>query len=109
VGIARPLVGGAFEKRVAETAIAAFEQTNALSDFRQIGDQCFAILFIDLCSGWHLHHGVFTIGAGPDFAFAAFAILGFHMLLKTVIDQRVEIIDRLDPDIAAAPAIAAIR
>src|SRR5882724_3733302 len=37
------------------------------------------------------------------------AALGLEMLLVAIVDQRVEVGHRLDDDIAAAPAIAAIR
>ena len=74
----------------------------------EIGDQGFAILFIDLGADRDLHHGVGAIGAGHDLAFAAFAALGLHMLLIAVVDQGVEILHRFGPDVAALAAIAAI-
>src|SRR5882724_6162675 len=37
------------------------------------------------------------------------AALGLEMLLVAVVDQRVEVGHRLDDDVAAAPAIAAVR
>ena len=78
-------------------------------DLRQVGDQGLAVFFIDLRAGRHFHHRVVAIGAGHHLALAAFAILGLHMLLEAVVDQGVEIVHRLDPDIAAPAAIAAIR
>jgi hypothetical protein len=36
-------------------------------------------------------------------------VLGLEMLLVAVVDQRVEAIDAADDDIAATPAIAAVR
>ena len=35
--------------------------------------------------------------------------LGLEVLLVAVVDQRVQPVDRLDPDVAAAPAVAAVR
>ena len=74
----------------------------------QIGDQGLAVFLIDLRSDRHLHHRVGAIGAGHHLALAAFAALGLHMLLEAVVDQGVEIVHRLGPDIAALAAIAAI-
>jgi hypothetical protein len=40
---------------------------------------------------------------------AVAAVLGVDVLLKAVIDQRVEILDRLCPDVASPAPVAAIR
>src|SRR5206468_2369674 len=108
IGMARRLVGGTFEMGIAEAAIAAAEQFHPRAILGEIGDQGLAILFIDLGPDRHFHNGIVAIGTGHHLAFAAAAILGLHMLLEAVIDQGVEIVDRLRPDIAAPAAIAAI-
>ncbi len=93
---------------VAEAAIAALEQAHALAGLGEIGDEGLAILLIDLCARRHLHDGIVAACARHHLAEAALPVLGLDMLLEAVIDEGVEIIDRLGPDIAAAPAIAAI-
>ena len=80
---------------------------DALAGRRQIGDQRLAVFFVDLRTDRHFHDRVVAVGAGHLLAHAAFAVLGADMLLEAVIDQRVEIVDRLDPDVAALAAIAA--
>src|SRR5438552_2024268 len=50
-----------------------------------------------------------ALGAGLVGAGAATAFLGTKMLLITVVDQRVQIVRRLEHDVAALAAIAAIR
>jgi hypothetical protein len=42
-------------------------------------------------------------------AHAVHAGLGAEMLLVAVVDQRVQPVDRLDPDVAAAAAVATVR
>ena len=43
IGMARRLIGGALEMRVAETAIAAAQQHHTIADIREIGDQRLAV------------------------------------------------------------------
>ena len=50
-----------------------------------------------------------TANMGDHVAHAALPALGEEMLLIAEVDERVQPVDRLHPDIAAAPAIAAVR
>src|SRR3984885_7789597 len=74
----------------------------------QIGDERLPVFLIDDGSDRHAHDGVVAVRASHIAAHAALAVLRLHMLLKAVVDQRVEILDRLGPDIAAATAIPTI-
>ena len=107
IGAARRLVGRGFEISVAEAAIAALHQRDALADAREIGEQSFAVLLVDLRADRHLEHHVLAVGAVHVLAHAVAAGLGLEVLLVAVIDQRVEAVDRLDDDIAALAAVAA--
>src|SRR6188508_3331002 len=94
--------------RIAETAIAAFGNRHALSDFGQIGEQGFTILFVDLRTDRHFQHDVLAVGTGPVLAHAIAAALRLEMLLIAVIDQRIEAGNGLDDDVTASAAIATI-
>ena len=52
---------------------------------------------------------VIAVRAGAILAHAALAGLGLEVLLIPEIDQRVEVCDAFDPDIAAFAAVAAVR
>ena len=49
-----------------------------------------------------------AVGAVAVLAHAVGALLRLEVLLVAVVDQRVEAVDRLDDDVAAAAAIAAV-
>ncbi len=93
---------------IAEAAIAAAQQLDALAGFGQVGDQGFTVFFVDLGADGYLHDGVLAVGAGHDLALAAFAGLGLHMLLVAIVEQGVAIFHRNRPDIAALAAVTAI-
>ena len=94
---------------VAEAAIAARGQPEALADLGQVADQRLVVFLEDLRAGRHLQHDVGALGAGAVAAHAVDAGLGLEMLLVAIVDQRVEPVDGLDPDVAAAAAVAAVR
>ena len=94
--------------RIAETAIAAFGNRHALSDFGQIGEQGFTILFVDLRADRHFQHDVLAVRAGPVLAHAVAAALRLEMLLIAVVDQCIEAGNGLDDDVTASAAIATI-
>src|SRR5262249_52342936 len=52
---------------------------------------------------------VVAIGAVAVLAHAVAAALGLEVLLVAIVDQGIEAVDRLDDDVAAAAAIAAVR
>ena len=95
--------------RVAEAAVAALGQHDALAELGQVGDQRFFVFVVNLRADRHLEHDVAARGAVAVLALAGHAGLGLEMLLVAVVDQRVEAIDRLDDHVAAMPAVAAAR
>ena len=92
IGAARRLVGRALEIGVAEAAIAAFHQRDALAGAREIGEQRRAVLLVDLRADRNLEHHVLAIGAVAVLTHAIAAAFGLEVLLIAVIDQRVEAI-----------------
>src|SRR5690606_6697819 len=102
-------VGRGLEMLVAEAAIAAFGEPHALPYLRQVTDQRLVVFLIDLRADRHLEDDIRALGAGAVAAHAVHAGPGPEMLLVAVVDQRVEPVDRLDPDVAAAAAVAAVR
>ena len=94
--------------RVAEAAIAAREQHHPLADFGEVGDQRLVVVLEDLRADRHAEHDVVAVGAGAVLAHAVDAGLGLEVLLVAVVDQRVEPVDALDTDVAAAAAVAAV-
>src|SRR5579862_4342572 len=109
IGVARRAVGRAFATRIAETAVAAMRQHDALAEFSQIREQRLAIFFVNLRTDRHFEHHVGAVGAMAILAHAAAAVLGHEMLLVAVVDQRVEAVDRLRHHVAAIAAVTAIR
>ena len=108
IGATRCAIGGCGEMQVAEAAVAAARQHDALAHFRQIGDQRFAVLVINLGADRHFQHDVGATAARAVAAHAVHAGLGLEMLLETIVDQRVETIDADHEHVAAAAAIATV-
>src|SRR6185437_2531018 len=109
IGVTRSLIGGAFEMRVAEAAIAALEQQQPITFIGEIGDESFAVFFQNLRADGHAHDRVIAARTRHLLAHAGQAVLGADVLLVAIVDQRVEVFDRFGPDIAALAAIAAVR
>ena len=69
IGVARRLVGRRLEMGVAEAAIAAAGEHDAVAGLGQIGDQRLVVLIEDLRPGRHLQHHVGAAwrrcGSGP--------------------------------------------
>jgi hypothetical protein len=93
--------------RVAEAAIATFGECEFFTERGEIVDQRLAVLVEHLRAHRHLEHNRLAIGAVTVLAHAVGALLGLEMLLIAVVDQRVQPVDGLDHDVAAAAAIAA--
>src|SRR5437868_11283173 len=93
---------------IAEAAIAAGEQDHGLADLGEVGDQRLVVVLEDLRADGHAQHHVLAFGAVAVLAHAVGASRGLEVLLVAVVDERVEPIDALDHDVAAASAIAAI-
>src|SRR5206468_4471705 len=75
----------------------------------KIGKQRFAVLVKDLRACGNFENGVGAAPARAVLAHAVHADLSLEMLLVAKIDKRIEAFGAFDDDIAAAPAIAAVR
>src|SRR4051794_8888236 len=95
--------------RVPESAIAAFGDHEFFAKRGEVVNQGFAILIENLRAHRYLEHDRLAIGAMAILAHAVGALLSLEMLLVTIIDQRVQSIDRFNDNVAAAAAIAAAR
>src|SRR5262245_48440420 len=95
--------------RIAKAAVAAPGDRRALADFGEIGNERLAVLLVDLCADRHFQHHVLAVGARAILAHPIAAALGLEVLLIAIIDQGIEPVDRLDHDVTAVTAVAAIR
>ena len=68
-----------------------------------------AVLLIDLRAGRDLHEHVLAVRAVAVLAHAGPAVLCREVLLVAIVDQRVQPRDRGHHDVAAVPAVAAVR
>ena len=75
----------------------------------EVGDQGLAVFLQHLGAHRHPQHHVVAVGAVAVAAHAVAAGAGLEVLLVAEVDQGVEAFHRLDPDVAAAPAVAAVR
>ena len=94
--------------RVAEAAVAAARKPHAITRVHDFREQRLLILVEHLRARRHLDDDVRAGRTGAVLAHATDAALGFEVLLVAVVDQRVEVGDALDPDIAALAAVAAV-
>src|SRR5437773_156748 len=101
-------IGGRFEMRVAETAVAAARDNGARSHFGQIGEKVSAVGVENLRARRNFQDDVGGVGAGPVSAHAVPAGLCLEMLLITVIDQRVQARIAQGDDVAAGAAVATV-
>src|SRR5262249_1983059 len=108
IGAARRAIGGGFEMRVAEAAIAAARHSHLFSHPGEIGSQCLIVFFEDLRAGGKLEHEVGSVGAGPLLAHAMAAGPGLEVLVIAIVDQRVQSVDGFDPHIAAPATVATV-
>ena len=78
------------------------------ADRRQVGEERLAVFGEDLRADRHLQDHVGAARAGAVAAHPVRAGAGLEMLLVTVVDERVEAVHGLGPDIAAAAAVAPV-
>jgi hypothetical protein len=109
IGVFRGLVDRALEVQVAPAAVAALGQQQARARVVEVGDQGFLVLFEDLGADRDLQQHVVARRAVARAAHAVDARAGLEVLLIAVVDQGVEAFDGLDPHVAAATAVAAVR
>src|SRR5579864_4389081 len=93
--------------RVAKAAIAALREHEFFAERGEVMDQRRPVLVENLRSDRHLEHDRLAIGAMAVLAHAVFALLRLEVLLVAIVDQRVQPVDGLHNDVAAATAIAA--
>src|SRR6185437_11133030 len=109
VGAARRAVGRALVVQVAVAAVAALGEHDALADLGQVGEQSLVVFLEYLRATRQPEHDVLAASARALAARALMAGLGLEVLGVAVVDQRVETVDAFDDDVAAAPAVAAVR
>ena len=107
-GEAGGLVDRPLEVDVAEAAVAAFAQAQTRAGLVQVGDQGLVVLFQHLGADGDLQHHVLTAEPAALAAHAVDAGAGLEVLLVAVVDQGVQPLDRLDPDVATPSTVAAV-
>src|SRR5438309_6854367 len=108
--LARGAIGGGFVAGVATPAHAALQEGDALPDLCQVCKQApFFVVGEDLGSDRHLDDKVVAAGAGPVRPGTALTARSTEMLRVAEVDQRIETGHRLEHDIAALAAVAAVR
>src|SRR5690242_12202522 len=108
IGTARRLVGRALVMGVAEAAIAAAGDDDALAGLRQIGQKDGLVLAKNLRADGGLDDQVLASGAAAVLPHAVAPAPRLEMLPVAEVDERIEVRHRLQNDAAAAAAIAAI-
>ena len=93
---------------VAEAAVAALGDHDALARLGHVGEHRAALLVEDLRPDRHFQDRVGAAPAGAIAAHPVHAGLGLEMLLVAKVDERVEAVRAFDHDVAAAPAVAAV-
>ena len=94
--------------RVAKAAFAATGNQNALANFCKVGDGKLAGFINERGADRHFQGHILAACTCAIPARAVFAALGFEVLLVAIVDQRVQIVDRLHIDVSALAAIAAV-
>ena len=108
IGVARRLVGRRLEAGIAESAIAAAQQNDAVAGRNEIRDQGLPVFVEDLRARGHGQHHFGALGAGAVLAHAVPALFRLEMLLVAVVEKRIEVGHALDDDVAAFAAVAAV-
>ena len=103
------LIDRCFVMRVAKTAIAAFQEKDALTFLLKVEQDGFLVACQNLCADGNFQNQISAAKSRSVASGAAFAVSGFVMLLETIIDQGVQIICGFEKYIAAFAAITAIR
>ena len=93
---------------IAEAAIAALGNAVTVAHLGQIGHHGLVIFLEHLGARRNFQRDVGGIGTRPQAAHAVAARRCLEMLLVTVVDQCVETVDSLDPDVAAIAAVATV-
>ena len=94
--------------RIAEPAVATAQQRHALARLREVRQQKLAVVVVDLRADRYLDHQVLRRRAGLVRPRAVAALGRTKVLCVAEVDQRIQVRNRLELDIAAAPAIAPV-
>jgi hypothetical protein len=108
IGELGSLVDRALEVQVAPAAVAALGQAQGHAGGVHVGDQGLLVLLQHLGADGDLQDDVVARRAVARPAHAVDARPGLEVLLVAVVDQGVEALDRLDPDVAASAAVPAV-
>ena len=108
VGPPRCPVGRGLVVRIAEPAVATAQQQHALPGRIQIGQHRLVVVGDDLRADRHLDHHRRRACPGLVGPGAIAALLRPKVLRVAEIDQRVQVLHRLEHDVAALAAVAAI-
>src|SRR5690606_40095815 len=84
------------------------QEHHTLTDLRKVRQQGLLVLAEDLGAGGHADDEVGRCGAGHVLALAVLAAPGLEMLGVAEVDEGAEAVDRLEHDIPAASAVAAV-
>ncbi len=105
----RRAVGRRLEMRVAEPAVAALGNDDALTDFGEVREQRLVVFVEDLRAG-RAPAGSTSSPPAPErfWPHAMTAGLGLEVLLIAIVDQRVQAVDAFGNHVAATAAIAAV-
>ena len=102
-------VGRGLVRGISAPTHPAFEEGNALADHGEVGEHLLPILGEDLCADRHLDHERLGRSAGAVLSHPVPATRRLEVLRIAEVDQRVEARDGFEHDIAAVPAVSAVR
>jgi hypothetical protein len=102
--VGRGLVGG-----VAASAVTALQEDDLFARLGEVGEDVLALIVEDLGAHRDPDDEILAARAGPVLAGTALAARCLEMLGVAEVDQGIEALDRLEDDVAALAAVAAIR
>ena len=107
--LTRSTVNGRFEAAIAQTVPAAFCNHQALTVFGHVTHGFTGALVNHARTNRYFNGHVFTAFTGTVAALTVLTSFSAEGFFETVVDQRVEVLIRLQPHITTIPAVAAIR
>ncbi|AEW75414.1 hypothetical protein EcWSU1_03986 [Enterobacter ludwigii] len=107
--LTRGTVYGRFETAVTQTVPAAFRHHQTLTVFGHIAHGFARPLVNHTRTDRNLNGHVFTAFARTVTALTVLTTLSAEGFFETVVDQRVEVLIRLQPHVTAVPAVTAVR
>ncbi len=107
--LTRGAVGGGFVAGIPASADPPFEEDDALTDLREVGEHLVLVFGEDLRANRHLDDERLGAGTRAVLAHTVAAARRFEVLRIAEVDQRVEAGDGFEHDIAALPTVSAVR